>query len=525
MTADSLLHRYLDDRASLGEDELDQLIALLKAEPAQAVTLREQLILDDLVAQKLSVDRRNFPAQVGQRIADYERGQEEINTQVADLRALAETEIERPTPWTGSSPWVKYVALAAALAIVAVFLVPNWLPRAPQPVAKVTAVEGDVQFAAGGQQSAAAAGVAVLSGQQITTPPGTSIALEYADKSVLRILGGSTVALDMEERAGGKQVRIDRGEVFANVAPQAAAGPMKFSTPHAVATVLGTELRLTVSESATLLDVTEGTVQLDRLVDGRSITVAAREAGVASAERFELRQLAWPDNRDSVGYLLSPLEFTAAGLPRMLARNPATGNLRMTELKPVGAAALNEFTFGFDLDGGYLQSHEAGPDLLAVMARQDAFTLEIVLSGAAWDQGGPARIAALADNGQSANFALMQEGDELVFSMRPAAGELTPQARFPSGSPQGPLHLALTYREGRLTVYRDGSEVARSNQFHGSLASWADGPLTLGADANGNGIWRGTIEALALYSRDLDAQEIARNARNYRVLSGREKQP
>src|SRR5688572_2928687 len=301
MSLDTLLHRYLDDRSGLDAAELDELIALLKAEPERAVALREQLLLDDLIAQKLSLDRRNFPAQVGQRIADYERGQEEMDNQVADLRALAETEIERPSAWAGSSPWVKYVALAAALAIAAVFLVPNWLPRSPQPVAKVTDLQGEVQLAAGDMQSAAAAGVAIQTGQQITTPAGGWLALEFADKTMVRIGGDSTVALDLDPATSAKQVKIDRGEIVASVSPQR-AGPMKFTTPHAVATVLGTRLRLTVTDTMTQLDVSEGLVQLDRLTDGRTITVEAQQAGIASNERLELREPTWPASREAIAY-------------------------------------------------------------------------------------------------------------------------------------------------------------------------------------------------------------------------------
>ena len=516
MSLDTLIHRYLDDRSALDAAELDELIALLKAEPARAVALREQLILDDLIAQKLSLDRRNFPAQVGQRIADYERGQEEMDNQVADLRALAETEIERPTPWAGSSPWVKYVALAAALSIAAVLFLTSWLPRAPQAVAKVTAVQGEVQLAGGGTQSAAAAGTAILTGQQITTPAGGTIDLEYADKTFVRISGGSTVALDVDQATGAKQVRIDRGEIFASITPQGPSRPMTFRTPHAVATVLGTELRLTVNETTTLLDVTKGAVQFDRLTDGRSITVEAEQAGIASSERFELRTLTWPASREHLAYLYSPLAFV------MQARNPETGNMRSTPLEPIGAAAINDFTFAAELTGGHLRSDDAGVDLPHVMTRQEEFTLEVVFTSAAWDQGGPARIVALADDGQPANFALMQEGEELLFALRGPAAEQSPTLRFASGQPKEPLHLTLTYREGQLIAYQDGREIARSDDFHGSLASWREGALTVGADANGQSTWRGNLEALALHTRWLDAAEVARNARNFRVLAGRE---
>ena len=93
MSLDSLLQRYVDDRDALTPEELDELIAGLRADPERAVALREQLQVDDLLSQKLAIDRRKFLAQVGQRIADYERGQDEMDAQVADVRAIAESSI------------------------------------------------------------------------------------------------------------------------------------------------------------------------------------------------------------------------------------------------------------------------------------------------------------------------------------------------------------------------------------------------------------------------------------------------
>ena len=79
----------------------------------------------------------------------------------------------------------------------------------------------------------------------------------------------------------------------------------------------------------------------------------------------------------------------------------------------------------------------------------------------------------------------------------------------------------MTYRYGELIAYRDGMEIARSTDQRGSLGSWRSGPLTLGADAAGERPWRGVMEAVALYNRCLEPGEVARNARNYRLLAGR----
>ena len=93
--------------------------------------------------------------------------------------------------------------------------------------------------------------------------------------------------------------------------------------------------------------------------------------------------------------------------------------------------------------------------------------------------------------------------------------------RVTINTPDTPLHLTMTYRNGELIAYRDGMEIARSQDLLGSLAAWRSGPLTVGADASGERPWRGIMEALALYNRCLEPGEVARNARNYRLLAGR----
>jgi hypothetical protein len=455
---------------------------------------------------------------VGQRIADYHRGEEEMDNQVADLRALAESEFEKPSTWTGSSPWVKYMALAATVLIAAVIFVPRFLPKLPQAVAKVTAVQGEVQLA-GNAAMDAEIGLAVMTGQEIVTPAGASLSLEFADTTRLQIGDDSAVSIDLNETTGGKEIRLDRGEIVASVAKQDPAGPLRVITPHAVATVVGTQFRLTVTDDQTLLDVTEGTVLLDRLDDGQSIEVEANETGLASGERLQLKELAWPEDHQSVAFLLSPFDLLTEKAPVTVSRNPDSGNLRVAELLPIGSATMNEFTAAAELSGGYLKSDEGGIDLWQVLSGQSELTLEIVLSAAKPDQKGLARIVALADDGQSANLLLAQDGGELVFRLQTSTGQKPQELRFAAGDVQRAVHLAVTYRDGKLIAYRDGAEVG-SSEANGTLA-WREGPLTLGADASGTSNWQGTIEALAIHGRCLDAEEIERNARSFRLLAGK----
>src|SRR5262249_46511131 len=137
-----LMQRYLEDCASLSPLELDELITGLHADPELAVTLRDQLLLDDLLAQKLTLDRRNFVAQVEQRIADMQRGQEELQEQVADLRSLAAAEKTQSAAARGWR-WLHLALVLSVLVLVGIAGVTAWMLKPhPPAIATITSVDG-----------------------------------------------------------------------------------------------------------------------------------------------------------------------------------------------------------------------------------------------------------------------------------------------------------------------------------------------------------------------------------------------
>ena len=302
----------------------------------------------------------------------------------------------------------------------------------------------------------------LFTGQQIETPPESSLTLEYDDKTQVRLGGGSVVTLDAQSGSGAKRIYIDRGEVWAHVAKQS-AGAMEFRTPHAVAVVLGTQLRLTVTSDDTLLEVTEGLVRLDRLDRQDSIEVAASQTGLASDATLDLRDVAWPASTEGLAYAFDPF---VRRVPR--ARNPASGHWFSSPLDVVGSAAVNEFDDALELSGGYFRSRDDGEDIVTVSQGSSDFSLELVYLPAASASELPGRIVSLeADDGKS-NFALSQAGQELTFQLRTDAGEGCGTLKFqvPAPAKAGqPLHLSITYRDGDLAAWLDGELLERSNSL------------------------------------------------------------
>ncbi|MCI0357403.1 MAG: FecR domain-containing protein [Planctomycetaceae bacterium] len=511
-----LINRFLDDRSELAPAELDELIAGLRAEPDRAVQLREQLVVDDLLAQKMTVDRRNFMAQVQQRIADFERTEDEIDNQVSELRELATAQFERPSRWSGNSTWVRAaLALSLAAALAGFFLLPRWRTSERRPVARVVAVQGTVTATENQATAALVQSETLFSGQGIAAPVGSSLTIEYDDRTQIRIAGGSQLTLDIEQQTGAKRMTIDSGEIWATVAKQT-VGAMEFATPHAVAVVLGTQLHITVTADDTLLEVTEGQVRLDRLAQRDSIDVAANQSGLASETLLQLRPLVWPASTEGLAYAFDPF---VRRVPR--ARNPNTRNWYSSELDRVGSTAVNEFTDALELTGGYFHSQDDGHDIVTVSQGSDGFSLELVFSSAQGDSADPARIVGLAGEDGKDNFYLSQAGDELTFVLR-TDGPPPPPMKFQLPSVLGPnkaVHLAITYGSGQITAYHEGQALPTTLALEGSLAAWTSGKLLIGADRGGASPWRGTIEAMAIYHRCLGASELARNVNNYKALA------
>lgn len=519
LSLNELIQKYLDDQRELSSDELDALIAGLRAEPARAVELREQLLVDDLLAQKLTLDRRNFRAQVEQRIADFERAEDEIDRQVAELHSLASAPVAVASGSSGMSTGLKAALALSLVAMVAgFFTLPQFLRRQPHFVAKVIQVGGPVATVRAEQKTSLAAEESLFTGQQIESPVGGSLALEYADRTELRLGSDTLVTLDEQPGTRAKWVHIERGELWAEVAPQT-GGAMQFVTPHAVATVLGTQLHLTVSAVDTLLKVEEGKVRLERVKAADSIDVAAHESGLATFDSLDLRTVTWPSSTDRLAFVFDPF---AHRVPQ--TRNPLTGNWLSAPLKPVGSAVVNELDGGYELSGGYFPAPDEGADIVRVSRDFQEFTLEIAFAPSPRQQRGPARIVGLESHDGATCFSLSQVGDELVFELATDSANSRAPMRIPlpGASKTGePVQLTLSYRDGHLTAYRSARAIASRDDWHGSLATWQEGPLLIGADRRGLNAWQGSIESLAIYHRWLDSAEVARNVQNYQILSGR----
>jgi hypothetical protein len=157
--------------------------------------------------------------------------------------------------------WLLASATAAAAALVLAFHLAGATERAA-PAARLAAAN-DAWVIENGQRAAAVADQALGASARIETAADGTARWVYADGTAIDLAASSSVAL--ADGAGGRSIDLAAGSLSATVAKQAPGTALSFRTPRALATVVGTRLRLAVDASSTTLRVDEGRVRFAAL--------------------------------------------------------------------------------------------------------------------------------------------------------------------------------------------------------------------------------------------------------------------
>lgn len=189
------------------------------------------------------------------------------------------------------SPLVYLLPVAAAILILLVLAaVQNASSsRSLAPVVvTVAAVDGTAQMEMGaGGLDPLRAGMELSSGARLRIGMDSSVDLAYADGTVVTVEERARLVLSPSPAAeSGKEIHLLAGSVTAHVTAQPSRFPLRIRTAHAVATVLGTVLRVSESPSQSRLDVFSGQVQFQRLRDSQIVIVNAGEFAVTD-QTFE----------------------------------------------------------------------------------------------------------------------------------------------------------------------------------------------------------------------------------------------
>ena len=546
-----LIYRYLDDRESLSEEEMEQLVSVLRNRPTLAKQVKDQMIVQELLGQSLAIDRKNFTAQVEQRIRDLnqplplgqdleeemdashspdENEQEDIDDESDDYDALEEEEIEsRPEyvehahrhieKWTKQNKSRRFKKWAVVMLFMFVLGggYSYWSIRVAPHVAVITLLDGTNSLTRSSVNQPLSMNLALMEGDELTTT-GT-VGVRYPDGTVVTVAPNSRVQFQKRKLnwfpiISGKQVQVVSGTVNASVTPQWSRFPMHFTSSTATAIILGTELSFHVTTDSTRLNVKEGKVELKRAADQSSVIVQDQEVGFASASRLDVAKASWPDNSD--GLLL--LFETATKLSQTQDLNGETEALQLTprkdaEIDSDGRLDVRKGSF-------LIETHASDISELLREACQktNELSIETTFQTANLKQTGPARIITFAQDSNNRNFTLCQRDRQMVLRLTTDNGTRWKEIALFEIPDRKTHHLVISYRTGELVAWLDGKRIFETNQVRGTFAKWENFPVVVGADVSEKRSWAGILEGIAIYNRFVTENEARENAIRYQQL-------
>ena len=169
---------------------------------------------------------------------------------------------------------------------------------------------------------------------------------------------------------------------------------------------------------------------------------------------------------------------------------------------------------GIDFMGeGQVISRPSSKVFYESLMKGKGFSLEVMISTANYQQGGPARIVSNSLNTIYRNFTLGQQGMDLIIRLRTKNTNLNGmdpmlivEDVFTSTEP---LHIFVSYNFYEQSVFVNGSLRTASTIPGGDFENWDPGyPLILGNEATGDRPWLGKIYYVAIYNYPKNARGI-----------------
>ena len=153
----------------------------------------------------------------------------------------------------------------------------------PPAVATITGLSGSFVWTGDRGQMVRdiAVGTDLAGGTIEGTAPDSWFELKFNDGSKVVIAGISQLTFSDD---GQKILRLREGQLTADVNPQPPGRAMLVNTRTAAIEVVGTQFDLQSAMASTVLNVSEGSVRLRRLSDGREVSVQAEHVVIADDE-------------------------------------------------------------------------------------------------------------------------------------------------------------------------------------------------------------------------------------------------
>lgn len=128
--SDPLVAKWLDDRASLTDEEASDLLRRLESDAGLAREAKDQLLADELLSRRLAPDRAHFENQIAQRLRTAGR---EGPFLASTLQAVGRVERRRAAVRRWSAEAAAALVVVASLFFLLLRREPTSLPAAPKP--------------------------------------------------------------------------------------------------------------------------------------------------------------------------------------------------------------------------------------------------------------------------------------------------------------------------------------------------------------------------------------------------------
>lgn len=159
--------------------------------------------------------------------------------------------------------------------------------------------------------------------------------------------------------------------------------------------------------------------------------------------------------------------------------------------------------------------HSAAPpvSLYRRLLSGKGLTIEVWLSSATANQGGPARIVSYSLNPGERNFTLGQQGNDLIMRLRTTRTNdngMRPSLKVTNlFVPETMQHIVVTYDFVEQRVYIDGRLRVAAAIPQGTFETWDPSYfLVFGNEFSGNRPWSGTIAYAAVYDFPLPEKDV-----------------
>ncbi|MBN1674762.1 MAG: FecR domain-containing protein [Kiritimatiellae bacterium] len=377
----------------------------------------------------------------------------------------------------------------------------------------------------------------LLSGDEIAVAQGCRASVRYPREATSLDLAENSRAVLYEQ--DGKRIRLEAGRLAASVAPQPAGRELVLVTAHASVTVKGTRLEIERLPDRTRVDVREGTVEVvcaatgeSALVHGGQYALAAASLAVVGQPVYQHRTATLPERVRAGLVLLYTFQEGRGDLVRDVSGAGRPLDLRIGDVSAVrwvsGGGLITE-------RATIILAPEPAHKLIEACRASNELTIEAWVTphhlihpfAEVTEKHWPRRIVTLSADTGKWNFVFGQgsvperpKGYVTRVQPPPWAGPAPEdRATYQMTTPQETLRTRLTHvvftRDRQLVgaMYVNGAEQDK-RPLGGHFAGWGrEYRFALANELVEDRSWLGTYHLIAVYSRALSADEVARNFR------------